>query len=267
MHEPIDVVIPLGPRDRETVAVSLRSVCRFVRDVRTIYLVSRQGHRIENTKFIPESGFPFGLDTIATLLETRERAGWYLQQLIKLYFPSTHPACLDRVLAVDADTIFLRPCRFTENNRIVLNLGHEFHKPYFEHMARMHPALQNRTPIPALRIACCSIDAGWQASRARWRCTTEAVSGFAKIFLTAVDPDYRLLSGASEYETYFNYCLLRHLDEVILKQFCWDNAATIGELRPDLYDYVALHWHIRAEPIDAHMLDNKLSKLFSMPMP
>src|SRR5665213_4572482 len=92
MHEPIDVVIPLGPRDRETVAVSVRSVRRFVRDVRTIYLVSREDPRIENTEFIPESVFPFGLDTIATLLETRERAGWYLQQLIKLYFPLTHPA-------------------------------------------------------------------------------------------------------------------------------------------------------------------------------
>jgi hypothetical protein len=134
-------------------------------------------------------------------------------------------------------------------------------------MARMHPALQKLNAHSGI-THCMLFDRRWLASLAG---EVEAYHGsrtpFWLIFLTAVDPGYRLLSGASEYETYFNYCLLRHPDEVILKQFCWDNATTVGELRPDLYDYVALHWHIRAEPIDADMLHDKLSKLFSMPMP
>src|SRR4051812_12811180 len=98
MTEPIDVMIPLGPQDRNTVVASVLSVRAFIADVRNIYLVSREDPGIPGTRFVPETTFPFDIVAVGDLVGARERAGWYLQQLIKLYFPAARPDCLDRVL-------------------------------------------------------------------------------------------------------------------------------------------------------------------------
>jgi len=138
----IDAMIPLGPNDGDTVELTARSVKRFVEGVRNVYVVSREDPRLPGVTFVPEESFPFDLETVRRALGEHDRAGWYLQQLIKLYFPLAVSGSLDQVLVVDADTIFLRTCRFVEDGRTVLNFGDEYHAPYFAHMARLHPALR-----------------------------------------------------------------------------------------------------------------------------
>jgi len=50
----IDVVIPLGPNDQDTVELSVRAVRSFVPDVRHVYLVSAENPNIEGVRFIDE---------------------------------------------------------------------------------------------------------------------------------------------------------------------------------------------------------------------
>jgi hypothetical protein len=257
-HEPIDVLIPLGPRDRETVTLTARSARAFVEGARNIYIVCRDDPGIEGTRFVDERAFPFDLESVRRLLGTHDRAGWYLQQLIKLHFPLIEPGCLDRVLVVDADTIFLRKCRFIEDGRIVFNFGDEHHVPYFEHMARMHPALRKLIVYSGI-THCMLFDRRWLAElMSAVESHHHKQSPFWKLFLTAVDPNHRDSSGASEYETYFNFCLGRYPNDLFIRRFRWRNIATIDEVRPDLYDYVSLHWHGLKESVDYQRLTSKI---------
>lgn len=259
MQEPIDVIIPVGPHDNETVTASVRSVRTYVEGARTIFIVSREDPRIADTQFISEAVFPFDLDAVADMLGNRERAGWYLQQLIKLYFPLVRQDSLPRVLAVDADTIFLRSCKFTDGHRVVFNFGDEFHEPYFQHMARMHPALRKLFAYSGI-THCMLFDRHWLADLMRGvEAHHQNRAPFWKIFLATVDPAHREHSGASEYEMYFNFCLGRYADQVVIKRFRWRNIARIEEVRPDLYDYVSLHWHSRQGPIDTAALISRMA--------
>jgi hypothetical protein len=139
VSQKIDVLIPLGPNDLDLIDVVARSVRAFVEDARNIYILGRKNPQIPDTIFIDESILPFDLKDVGKLLGNDQRAGWYFQQMAKLYFPFAYPSCLSRYLVVDADTIFLNPCRFIDDSKVIFNIGTEFHRPYFRHMSRVHP--------------------------------------------------------------------------------------------------------------------------------
>jgi Family of unknown function (DUF6492) len=249
MSIPIDAMIPIGPNDLDISVLSARSVRAFVEGVRKIYVVARHDPGIDGTHFIDEAAFPFDIQIVRTILNEDARAGWYLQQLIKLYFPLVVPDCVDHVLAIDADTIFLRPSRFIDNKRVVFNLGDEYHEPYFEHMRRMHPSLQKLIDYSGI-THCMMFNRRWLAELMNLVETHHRQVALWKVYLAAVAPKHRKHSGASEYETYFNFCLCRHPEQLIIRRFHWRNVETSDEVRPDLHDYVSLHWHQRQNGID-----------------
>lgn len=253
----IDAVIPVGPKDRSLVEFSVRSVRRFVEGVRTIWVVGREDPGLPDTVFVPEDCFPFQLADVQTMLGTTARAGWYLQQLIKLYIPVAVPESLDRYLVTDADTIFLRRCRFVEDGRPVFNFGTEHHAPYFEHMARLHPGLRKLFAYSGI-THCMLFDRGWVAELIA---AVEAHHGgkpFWKIFLEVVDPAHKEKSGASEYEMYFNFCLKTHPGDIVVKQLRWTDTGETEGVRPDLHDYASLHWYGRKETLDRAALARKI---------
>lgn len=67
---------------------------------------------------------------VADRLELRSRAGWYLQQFLKLSF-GDH-SCLSRYVIWDADTILLREISFCSHGITRVNLAKERHQPYFD---------------------------------------------------------------------------------------------------------------------------------------
>ncbi|WP_298380447.1 DUF6492 family protein [Azospirillum sp.] len=254
---PIDAVIPLGPNDRGLVDFSARSIRRFVDGVRMIWIVSREDPGLPDTVFVPEDRFPFRIADVQAALGTTMRAGWYLQQLIKLYVPQAIPESLDRYLVTDADTLFLRRCRFVEGGRPVFNFGTEFHAPYFEHMARVHPGLRKLFTYSGI-THCMLFDRHWVAQLIATVEAHHQGKPFWRIFLEAVDPIHVERSGASEYEMYFNFCLQTHPGDILIKQLRWTNTGTVEGVRPDLHDYVSLHWYGRAERLDRKALAQKV---------
>lgn len=245
----IDAVIPLGPNDQGLVDFSVRSVRRFVEGVRTIWIVSRSDPGLPDTVFVPEDRFPFSLAEVRAILGTTARAGWYLQQLLKLYVPQAVPESLDRYLVTDADTIFLRRCRFVEDGRPVFNFGTEYHAPYFEHMARLHPGLRKLFAYSGI-THCMLFDRRWVAELIATVEAQHPGKPFWRLFLEAVDPAHTEKSGASEYEMYFNFCLQAHPGDIVIRQFRWTNTGTVEGVRPDLHDYASLHWYGRAGSLD-----------------
>ena len=252
-RELIDVVIPLGPNDRDTVDLSVRSVRSFVKDVRHVYLVSAENPNIEGVRFIDERTFPFDLDAVRQSLGSHERAGWYLQQLVKLYFPLVNRLSLKHVLAVDADTIFLQPCRFVEDGRPIFNFGDEYHVPYFEHMVRLYPALHRMFAYSGIAY-CMLFTRAWLEELHKGVEAQHADVPFWKAYLEAVDSADRE-RGASESEIYFNFCLMFHASDLIIRRFRSSNAASVDGVQPDRQDYVSLHYHMRKVPIDRRRLE------------
>ncbi len=65
---------------------------------------------------------------------------------------------------------------------------------------------------------------------------------FWKVFLKEVDPTLYDLSGASEYEIYFNFMLTYNPRFMKVRPLRWINYPTIPNT-PNI-DYVSCHWYM-----------------------
>jgi len=255
----IDALILLGPRDHDLVEICALSVREFVNDVRTIWIVSQRDPKIPGTVFVDEKLLPFSLEDVGNILGVTERAGWYFQQLIKLYAPTVIPSILQQYLVVDADTFFLQPCRFVEDGRPIFNLGTEFHAPYFEHMHRLHPSLVKSIIYSGITHTL-AYDCRWLREMFNLIEGHHDGKPFWRIFLDEVDPLHKENSGASEHELYFTFCILNHINEVIIKALKWANISSINEIDHSYY-YASLHWYLRDVKIDTEALKNKIFRV------
>jgi len=255
-RELIDVVIPLGSGDRDMVEVSVRSARGFVKDIRNIYLVSAEDPVIPGTRYFDEQRFPFDIDSVCQNLNSTAQSRQYLQQLVKLHFPLVNRGCLRNVLAIDADTVFLRPCRFMDGRRPMFNFAYESHPLYFEHMARLYPTLPRMFAYSG-NTHCMMFARAWLEELHR---EVEAVHGplpFWKAYLQTIASPERE-QGASEEEIYFHFCLMHHASELIIRQLYWNNAASLDEVVPNRQDYVSLHALRRDGLLDLQRLDKHL---------
>jgi hypothetical protein len=238
-----DILYCLGPKDREVFEHSLAFLRKNVLDYSRIWVVARSDPGIAGVTWVDESKYPFSVQDVNSVICDSSRAGWYFQQLLKLYAPSVIPDLHANWVVVDSDTCFLRPIRFMEDGKYLLNTTmEENHLPYYEHMKRCHPEFQ-------------------KVSKASGVChhmvfnrdlLSEMISyvemfhlkPFWRVFLECVDPSQRSLSGASEYEIYFNFLLNFHSNLVKVRSLpfttFWGEVASINENLP--YAYVSKHW-------------------------
>lgn len=252
----IDVLIPLGPKDADVARICALSVRKYVMDIRTIWVIGQKNPGIPGTIFVQEGELPFSLEEVKGILGINERAGWYFQQLVKLYAPILIPSILQQYLVVDADTFFLKKCRFVEEGRPAFNVGIEYHHPYFEHMTRLHPNLIK--PMIYSGITHTLVyDRVWLQDMRRLIEAHHQEKPFWRIYLEQVDPVHKNASGAAENELYFTYCILMHINEVVIKAIKWANISSINEIS-DLYTYVSLHWYLRDDKLDIAALERRV---------
>lgn len=255
----IDVMIPLGLQDLDTFEPCVRSVRSFVRNVRHIYAVSADDPRIAGVRHLDERAFPFDKQAVQRMTASTGRPGWYLQQLLKLYFQLLHRASLEHLLVVDADTIFLKPCRFMDGNRPVLNFGDRYEPAFFEHMARLSPQLHRM-------MAWSGITHSMLFTRGWLRELHETVEAqhpgklFWEIYLASIDPESGAL-GASEAEIYFNFCLRFHPSELTIRRLNWIAAGDLHAIAREHPDYVCLHHQLRSRPLDSAQLQQQIDRL------
>ncbi len=240
-RELIDVMIPFEPRDEETLGLCVRSVRSYVQDVRHVYVVGARDPGVAGARFVDERKFPF------------EASRSYLQQLIRLHFPAMNRGCLEHVLAVEPFTLFLQPCRFIQDRRVIVNFGDEYHPAYFEHMARLHPKLHRMFAYSGI-ADCMLLKRSWLDELHREVEAQHAGRPFWRAYLEAVDPADGD-RGASDYEVYFNFCLMFHVGDVILRQFRWSHSVAADKIGRDRQDYLSLRHATREAPIDQERLE------------
>jgi hypothetical protein len=245
-----DIVIPVGPNDLEIIHKQIDYTKENIIGYRNIYLIYiNDSLTVEGCITIVEKLFPFTINTVAEYHGKLERNGWYLQQLLKLYAGFVIPGILDKYLVIDADTFFLKPQLFYQENKCLYNYGYEYHKPYFEHLQRLSPDFHKMNQslsgichhmLFETKIVKEIID------------IVEKKHGdiFYRIFLKNVTE--KSGSGASEYELYFNYILDKHYDEIKIRPLIWSNISDISLIQnnncsfyKNSYDYVSYHYYSR----------------------
>jgi len=238
-----DIVIPVGPSDASCISDQLVHTKRNIVGYRNIYLISYDAAlQIEGCTTIDERSFPFTIGDVASCHGSFSRNGWYLQQLLKFYAGLCIPGILGRYLVIDSDTFFLRPTEFLGDGKCLYNYGTEYHVPYFQHMARLHPTLKKVSPTMSgichhMMFETCFVKELFALVEAHHK------EEFWVVFLEQVDKEQETRSGASEYELYFNFMLLYHPDELIVRPLQWANVGKLD--REAALDYVSYHHYMR----------------------
>ena len=251
MLDKFDIVICVGPNDFEVINIQIEYTKKNIIGYRNIYLITpNEDLKIDNCITIKENIFPFGRANCQNRRKITEkqkekgadcRTGWYLQQLLKLYAGICIPNILDRYLVVDADTFFLKPTTFIENDKCLYNTATEYHKPYFVHMENLGIGLK-RYDEKISGICHHMMFETKYVKEIMDHVENIFNQNFYNVFLNNIDNEQ--FSGASEYEIYFNYMIINHSDKIKIRNLQWSNINSLEFLNSN-YDYISYHWHKR----------------------
>ncbi len=254
---PIDVVIPSDAKDIPTLEQCIRGIRENGANIRRIVVVSKKRFT-DQAEWFDESNYPFSFQDVASALANRDpdlekllfqkgsRTGWYFQQLLKLYAFFVIPDLSPNVLILDADTVFLQPVTFlNQEGGGMYNPGTEYHIPYFEHAARLLPGFQRLFPEYS------GVSHHMLFQRPVIEALFEEVeemhgAPFWQVFCQLVDRQH-LWAGASEYEIYFNY-VFSHTNQVSIRKLKWKNIhkqSHIAKYKKKKKHYVCLHSYER----------------------
>lgn len=255
INEPIDVIIPCAKKDSTMLHSCIEGIKKHCLNVNRIIVVSPYRFT-SNAEWFDESLFPFSKWEVAYYLNQQDvedtnlflkkkhcRAGWYYQQLLKLYASFIIPNISSNLLIVDSDVVFLNPVDFLNSiGGGLYNAGTEFHIPYFTHAKKLIPGFTRN------HLNFSGITHHMLFQRAVLEDLFSVVEkahnmDFWKAFCLLVDPAHRDFSGASEYEIYFNFVLSRS-DQINIRLLNWDNShdvKKIQEYQKANYHYIAFH--------------------------
>lgn len=245
IEKQFDIVIPVGPYDIDIIEKQIEYTKKNIIGYRNIYILSYTNIDIEGCIYIDEKIFPFDLDTIIKIYGYTHKNRWYLQQLLKLYCFRIIPDILDTYLVLDADTFFLKPTEFIEDGKCLYNYGDEYNMLYFIHMNELHPDFVKVVKASGIthhmmfekRI----LEEIFKIIEDKYE------KDFWIVYLHKVKKIYRMKSGCSEYELYFNYILRFHSDEIKIRKLKWCNDSEIDELLD--YDYISCHYYLRKKEL------------------
>jgi hypothetical protein len=144
-----------------------------------------------------------------------DRAGWYLQQFIKLNFGIYSK--YSEYLIWDADTILLKPVKFKKNLKYIFNPAKEYHAHYFKTFERIlgiKPTL-SKSVISQFMMINTEICLEMQ----RDICRHGNNEDWIKIILCGLP--FSDKSEFSEYETYGNYIAYKYPEKIELNGSKW----------------------------------------------
>jgi FkbM family methyltransferase len=240
-----DIVIPVGPNDKDIIFKQILYTKMNIIGYRNIYLICYDPNIIiDGCITINENIFPFSLETVSDFHGKLDRNGWYLQQLLKLYAGKIIPNILDRYLVIDSDTFFLKPTIFIENDKCLYNFGTEYRDSYFTHMLKLDKEL-TKVDINKSGICHHMIFETKYINEIINKIENNHNDKFYNIFLKLVIDKNG--ADASEYEIYFNYMLKNHSNKIKLRKLKWSDMRynLNNNLHLDLdLDYISYHWYI-----------------------
>jgi hypothetical protein len=238
-----DIIIPVAEIDIEFFKKNISITISNLKNHNRIFVITRNPSTImiENCIVVGENLFPFSKKDVSNIVGEK-RAGWYFQQLLKLYSPLV--LNLDNFVILDADVVILNNIEFFDsNNNIVFNSGTEYHVEYFNHIKRVAPFIEKVSHVSGI---CHYMPMKSKIVKDLISKVEQLHSDiFWKIMLQKVDPKDFNGSGMSEYEMLFNFTLKNFPNDSSVKRLEWKNASNILDSDKDTFSYVSVHWYIR----------------------
>lgn len=240
-----DIVITYHLKDEYTINECIKS-CNYIDNVNNIYVISSKPPNNPNVNWINENIFPFKLDDIVKTnsIIPNHRAGWYFQQLLKLY-SFLIPNITNTFLILDSDVIFLKPVSFIEQNIPLYSYSNEYTHEYFECMKVLNPFFERSVNVSGichhmmfevsiLHEIFNLID---KPNKQVWETIIENVKNWHH--------------GFSEYELYFHYIHKMYPKKYKIRKLHYKDVYDFKHLPPNYtqLDYIANHEWKRQEKL------------------
>lgn len=246
-----DIVTPFHEKDAPVFwNLTVPALLKNAVGLQTIYVVcSEKAWKDIGTpqvKFVNESAYYFSFQEVKSLLENTSRAGWYYQQLLKLYAHQVIKELNEYYVIWDSDTVLLKPTPFFHNDygeiRALFAISPEYNPPYMEHMKRLLPWLErvssrwggvtHHQPWMKTIMKKLFIDVEEFHDKPFWRA-----------YLYTVEGKHYGGAGCADYEIVLAYALRRFGAQCLIRPLRWANRRQLPEPGEDL-DYVSLHEHM-----------------------
>jgi Family of unknown function (DUF6492) len=212
----LDVIVPVSGKDSHCLEQALAAARRCPRhEIGRIYVVYHERPSgvflsAKDVIMIDERDVaPVRKASISYHPQGVDRSGWLFQQLIKL---SSDKICKEEhILALDSDTVLMRPQRLIKNGRVVLNVSDERHEPYYRMVERLLPG----TAIFPYSFVSHHMLFTRSYLREMKVCLERRGKPWFEAILDDIDPEE--MSGFSEYELYGNYMTAHHPGSVCVE--------------------------------------------------
>lgn len=226
----MDVVICLSAKDHHIVKTNVKSIRKYLQtNEESVYIISNVKNRIFFTNrwlkknhviFIDEDHMIEGLSmqSVRTAMNKHfmclKYPGWYLQQFLKMGFALSEYA-KKQYLIWDSDTIPLHHLSYYENGKYLFTAKDENHIPYFDTTERLlgyrrladFSFIAEHMPI--------SVNVMKELIKAIDGSDIDGNYWFEKIINATSGKDQQAFS---EFETYGNYCILKHPDTFAVRR-------------------------------------------------
>ncbi len=250
-----DIVIPVHKKDLAILEYCIEAAKTKLVGVRRIITVSKERYTT-NAEWFPESAFPFSLDEVRQYVGGS--AGWYFQQLLKMYAPIIIDDIAQNVMILDSDTVFFKKTKMFDNTgKPYFNLSKDkkicrqpFDIEVEKHIQKLFPEI-SRNNLPQEFQAYSGIAHNMMFNRNFMQELFKKVeqydgSGdkFYKIFLKHSNHEH----SASEYQIYFNFLTIFHRDQIVMRKLKYKNTADINikKYRKRFkYHYCSFHSYLR----------------------
>jgi hypothetical protein len=246
-----DIVVPFHSKDAPVFwNHTLPGLLKHAAGLQTVYVVcSAQawkdpGH--PQVKFFDEARYPFSFQQVKEFLSNTSRAGWYYQQLLKLYAHIVIHDLMDNYVIWDSDTVLLRPTAFFHNDygeiRALFAISPEYNPPYMEHMKRLLPCLERISG----RWGGVTHHQPWM--RPIMKKLFEDVqhrhgTSFWRAYLIQVEKKHYGGAGCADYEVVMAYALRFFGEHCLIRPLMWANRRELPNPDEGL-DFVSLHEHM-----------------------
>lgn len=254
--EPIDVVIVTHPKDKPTLNFCIKGIRSNCANIGRVIVVSSE-KLTEEAEWFDEANFPFSKDDVALeivrgdekkiekFFNGFQRAGWYYQQLLKLYAAFTIPDISSNVLVVDSDTIFLNPVKFQKKSGggLFCRGLMKTRERYLNHAKRMLPGYVHGH-VDHFCICHHMLFQKPILDRLFEEVSLKHQMPFWQAFCQCVDLNY---PGASEFEIYYNFAFAT-TDQVGMRTLKWTNSPNFArrfEFQKKGYHFASFHTYLR----------------------
>lgn len=273
---PICLLVVAAPKDFGCLPMVIRGASANVRNpIASAFVVTTSAGMAAASALVREidSGFPIYVECEEEYIDAvsrdslratmGKRYGWLLQQFLNLAFANSRKEA--GVLAIDADTVFLRPRVFLDDAGVqILTPTYGVHDPYYQLLDRLGVAAQDPVMafVPHFML--------YQPDLIRQLLTSVAQGGIESLIsavLASVDVS-ESSPACVDFELYAQYLLRDHPERVALAR--WSNtdaraALVQGGSLSDLQDLykkwgsVSFHGYLPLHPQSASPADSSLN--------